>query len=155
ISPIPVFATQGTVTPPTITAYFTSPAPGRTPGEFSATINWGDGFSDPATIDFDGSQFRVYATHTYGGSGKFAVTTTVNDPKATTNQTQTVMSLATVSEPAPKPGSVTGGLAPVGSVGNVNGTPVTSNNTPTFSGTVPAFFVVQLMAQQDGQAAPT
>jgi hypothetical protein len=77
-----------------------------TPGEYSATIAWGDGSSDTVTevgsaagsiIWFGGNSFGVLGSHMYAEEGTFTITVTVHHgsaPDASTTST------ATVSDPA-------------------------------------------------------
>jgi hypothetical protein len=64
---------------------FTSSQPGAQPGDFSASINWGDG-ADAAHPDISGGQvvsagnvFGVKGGHTYLSAGTFSITVTVID----------------------------------------------------------------------------
>lgn len=75
----PVAAVEGAPLT-TTTATFTDPAgPEPIPGNYSATIDWGDGTSpSPGTVAIAGSTFTVTGTHTYAEEGDFTVTTTVD-----------------------------------------------------------------------------
>src|SRR5205823_13897528 len=95
----PLLVTQGvSFTAPV--ASFTAPFPNATPGQFSATIDWGDRTSSPGVItqpNGPGTLFVVLGTHTFGQqttelTGLFQVRTTVTDnlgvSKAATTQAQ-------------------------------------------------------------------
>ena len=130
---------------------------GGTVATITATINWGDGTTtDSGQIVVAGTGFQVVGSHTYGSSGNFSIVTTITDTAATSNQTQMVTTAASVAPPPP-PALVppTGALAPGISSTNVNGTPLTNNTTPTFTGTAPAGNVVMLLAVADGTSSPT
>ncbi|HVX63807.1 MAG TPA: SBBP repeat-containing protein, partial [Pirellulales bacterium] len=49
------------------------------PGDFTATIDWGDGQVSNGTVSATGGAYRVTGSHTYAGSGTFAVNTTIVD----------------------------------------------------------------------------
>jgi hypothetical protein len=72
-----------------------------TAGDFTATINWGDGSSSAGTVTAppanatppagDSGPFGVTGTHVYASAGTFDVNVTVNDYQ---NDTTTIMSMA-------------------------------------------------------------
>ncbi|HEY8752080.1 MAG TPA: hypothetical protein VIM40_00315 [Arthrobacter sp.] len=105
-----------------LTAAFTDPDPTATPGEYSATINWGDG--SPATTGTvtgpTGGPFTVNGSHTYSEEGNYTVSVTITDTDAPANSA-TASSHATVVDaalaPAPaKTISTTEGAAFTGTV---------------------------------------
>ncbi len=86
-----------------VVASFTDSNPQAFPGEFAATINWGDGSASSAgVVSADGAGFDVTGSHTYN----FTTTSTVTEPVTVTvtdtrtGATATVNSTATVN-PAP------------------------------------------------------
>ncbi|HEY5067724.1 MAG TPA: DUF4347 domain-containing protein [Xanthobacteraceae bacterium] len=61
-------------------ATFTDANPGDHTGDFTATINWGDGGpSSPGTISYSGGVYSVAGSHTYAEEGSDNVTVTVTD----------------------------------------------------------------------------
>lgn len=58
-------------------------------GDFSATIDWGDGSSSLGTITGSPSAFSVSGAHTYVTPANFTILTTVNDEGGSTLQFQT------------------------------------------------------------------
>jgi hypothetical protein len=45
----------------------------------NATIDWGDGWTTPGTVDGLDGVFRVNGTHTYTQKGGYLVVTTITD----------------------------------------------------------------------------
>ncbi|HYL05153.1 MAG TPA: hypothetical protein VE075_03885 [Thermoanaerobaculia bacterium] len=63
-----------------VVANFTDSRGGALPGDFTASINWGDGNTTPGTIASTGTgTFSVSGTHTYGDEGSFSVPVQVTD----------------------------------------------------------------------------
>jgi hypothetical protein len=58
-------------------ATFTDPQTADTAGQFSATVNWGDGTSTAGTITGGNGSFAVAGNHTYGIGGSFPVNVTI------------------------------------------------------------------------------
>ena len=78
---------------------FADPDPRGFPGQFFATINWGDGsLATAGTISADGAGFDVFGQHTYNLSGNFAIIVIVHD--AATNVQIAAQSTAVV-DPVP------------------------------------------------------
>ena len=74
------------------------------PGDYSATINWGDGTAaSTGTITLSSQTFTVSGSHTYSGSGTFIIT--VNITHETVSATATSAAIVTPDAP-----SATGGL---------------------------------------------
>jgi hypothetical protein len=66
---------------------FTDANPNGAPGDFAASVSWGDGNTSTGTVAANASGgFDVTATHTYAEEGSFTVTTTVNDAGGSTTQ---------------------------------------------------------------------
>ncbi len=87
LTPTPVTLAGGTVGTPltnTLVGTFTDSDPFGKAGDFTATINWGDGTpSSTGVVQADsalsGNGFEVLGTHLYVVSGNFAITVTVLD----------------------------------------------------------------------------
>ena len=78
----PITATIDAPTAPTVVATFTDLSGGDPIGDYTATINWGDGSpTDTGVIaSLGGGQYSVTApSHAYHNTGAFALTVTVND----------------------------------------------------------------------------
>ncbi len=94
-----VSATEGAVFSGTV-ATFTDPDSAATAGDYTATIDWGDGSSSVGTVSGPtGGPFDVSGSHTYAEEGSYVVTTQINDPDFPAN-TATVTSSATVADAA-------------------------------------------------------
>src|SRR5204862_2051370 len=57
-------------------------------GEFSATINWGDGSTSAGSVSTNGAGFKVVGSHTYASAGSYAVTVSVTDVGGSTATAQ-------------------------------------------------------------------
>ena len=69
-------------------ASFLDADPNGTAGDYTATINWGDGRTSAGTITPDGSGgFDVSGTHTYKVEGTFVLTVTIQDRGGSTTTT--------------------------------------------------------------------
>jgi autotransporter-associated beta strand protein/YD repeat-containing protein len=100
----PITAVESQSTGTITVAHFTDDSGGEV-GNYTASINWGDGQTTGGTVSSDGSGgWNVNASHTFSSHGTFTVTATIS-----TNQgaTTTVQTTATVS---PSVLTVTGGL---------------------------------------------
>jgi Calx-beta domain/Domain of unknown function (DUF4214) len=123
-------ATEGVPFTGTTVATFTSFDPSRSAGDFTATINWGDGTAfSTGTITGNGG-FTVKGGHTYAEEGSYNISVTIHDGlnnfDATANTAATVAD-APLSASAPSAG---------GSVVTVSG--VGGNNTSVTAGTANA-----------------
>ena len=79
-------------------ATFEDDNPSAAPGDFTATIDWGDGSATTAgTVMSSGAAFTVTGTHTYTDEGSFTVTVTISDVSPGTG-TATATDTATVTE---------------------------------------------------------
>jgi streptogramin lyase len=90
VSGIPVRMTKGLpFTAPL--AYIVEGAglPPDSAGQFTATINWGDGTSSAGLIEAVPGGEWVVGSHTYAGSGPFTITVTVHDDSGPTVATTT------------------------------------------------------------------
>src|SRR5438105_208874 len=70
------------------------------PGDFTATINWGDSSTSSGTVSGSGGSFSVASTHTYAEEGNYPISIAVTDAGG---QTATITGTATVSDPAVVP----------------------------------------------------
>jgi hypothetical protein len=112
----PVNSFQGTAFSAILVA-FNSGNPAASVGQFSATINWGDGaITSGQIIQAGGGVFQVAGSHTYNATGHYSVTVTTNvvggSPLVQTTTAQVLLPLT---------GGVTGGSS--------------TNSQPTFTGT--------------------
>jgi hypothetical protein len=99
-------------------ATFTDADPSGTASDYAATINWGDGSSTPAPVSGpDGGPFTISGSHVYATTGKFNISTTVNDGGGAT----TSVSCPALIYSFP---SGTGAFA-IGDKGSANGADVT------------------------------
>jgi len=78
-------------------ATFTDADTANVAGDFTATINWGDGNTTPGTVSGGAGTFTVSGTHTYAASGSYPVTVTLTDDAPGT-ATATVTSTANVAD---------------------------------------------------------
>ncbi len=134
-SALPVAATEGTPLVDVPVATFTDANPGATSGDFSATIDWGDG--TPATtgaISEADSTFTVRGSHTYAdahanaASGAFTITTRIASQGGST---ATATGTATVSA---VPMSLVGRLNPYSDSGLSDVDGITNVARPSFVG---------------------
>ncbi|GHG56771.1 hypothetical protein GCM10012320_29420 [Sinomonas cellulolyticus] len=70
-----------------------------TPGEYTATIDWGDSTTSSGTLSGTSGNFTVSGTHTYTEEGSYTATVTVTDADNASN-TATVQSAVTISDAA-------------------------------------------------------
>ena len=63
-------------------------------GDFTATINWGDGTSSTGTVTQVNGGFAVIGTHTYSGAGSFTFTVSVSSNSGATATAQGMASVA-------------------------------------------------------------
>lgn len=94
-TPVAFNATQGAPFTGAV-ANFTDTNTANVPGDFVATINWGDATTSGGVVSGGGGSFAVSGTHTYGASGTFPVTVTLTDDAPGT-ATATVQSTAAVA----------------------------------------------------------
>ena len=121
-----------------VVASFTDSNPLAVAGEFTASINWGDGTASTAgTVAAAGAGFNVTGSHTYNVASTYSVTVTITD--ALTGDTVTANSTAIIA-PVPitiqtKNFAVTGGTAFSGTVATfTDGDPRTN----------PAFYIATI-----------
>ena len=94
-------------------ATFTDANPSATAGDFTATINWGDGNTSTGTVTEKNGVFSVAGSNTYAEDGQDTITVTITDEGGSTT---TATSTATVADAAltrePVPVSATEGVRP-------------------------------------------
>lgn len=73
---------------------FTDTISGSTPGDFAATIDWGDGTQTPGTIvPAAGAAFNVIGSHTYARAGSYTADVTVEDFSGSEQTSNTVIAV--------------------------------------------------------------
>jgi hypothetical protein len=105
VTDLPLTATQLSVTPAltgastTLTDTFTDANTSEVPGNYMAQINWGDGWTDDATVSGANGSYSLTGSHVYDHPGNYAVSVTVTDAGgATLTQTaNTTISAAALS----------------------------------------------------------
>ncbi len=117
-------------TPVTVSANFTDPG---TTDAHSATVDWGDGTSSPATVtDTVGSgSGSVSAGHSYAAGGTYTVTVTVSDgdssPGSGTSSTQVIVNTPpTPSAAGPYSGAEGSAIGVSGTASDTDGDAVTT-----------------------------
>ncbi len=78
-------------------ATFTDSYTANVAGDFTATINWGDGATTTGSVSGSAGNFTVFGAHTYTEDGSFTIATTLSDDGAGT-ATATATGTATISE---------------------------------------------------------
>jgi hypothetical protein len=101
----PISAVEGNDTGSLTVASFTTPDMNSQAGDFTASVNWGDGNSDMGTVAGQNGSFTVTDDHTYAEKGSYPVSVTITDN--VTGASTTVATTATVSDAAL---TLTGGL---------------------------------------------
>jgi hypothetical protein len=132
-TPVSFAALAGTSFTTTV-ANFTDTLTTNVPGDFTATINWGDATTSAGTVTGGGGAFSVSGTHTYAGSGTFSVTVTLSDdaPGTATAQVTSTANVAGAGLNAfPQTFAATEGVSFSG---------VVANFTDSRAGAVPADF---------------
>ncbi|HEX7449362.1 MAG TPA: TIGR03118 family protein [Pirellulales bacterium] len=77
-----------------VVASFTDANPAADPGDFAATINWGDGATTTGDVTASAGVFSVSGSHTYADEEATAITVVVNDAGGSTATIVSVVSLA-------------------------------------------------------------
>jgi hypothetical protein len=134
-------------------ATFTDSVTNTRPGDYTATVNWGDATAadQNATIAGGNGTFQVADSHTYAASGHYTITVAISyngNPSnaAVTTDSATISAPQIMGAPAvtPSPSVVTGTTsAQVAGVVTPNGLPTT------------AYFQYQLTAASPGGTPPT
>ena len=99
LNPATITPTEGTAFSGAV-ASFTDPGnPSQTAGDFTATIDWGDGTTTAGTVSgATGGPFTIGGSHTYADEGTFAVIATFSDDPPSTLTDIPIFSTAEVSE---------------------------------------------------------
>ena len=108
----PLLASPGVPTGAVAVATFTDPGTPLPPGQYTATINWGD--KTPTILGVvtqNGTTYTVTGGHTYAQAGAFTITVSVQDqtsPPATMTGTATVgfVTTTTLAPPSPNPSNL-------------------------------------------------
>jgi hypothetical protein len=116
-------------------ATFTDPDTSATAGEYSATVDWGDGSSSAGTISGGSGSFTVTGSHTYADEGSYTISVTITDVDNASN-TATVTDSASIADAAlsasglslVSPPTYTG---PVATFTDANNTSTTADFTAT------------------------
>lgn len=149
VSALPIVAHAGQVFDGPI-ATFTSSDPLAQPGDFIATVQWGDGtFLELATVQVVGGSagFTVSATHTYANGGDYPVTIAVVAPGGGAATAVTTATVSGGQNPPPgNPATIAGDLAPESDRGAFNNDRVTNDNQPTLRGSATAASTWQITA---------
>src|SRR5262249_58170577 len=76
-----ITATEGASTGDIVVATFTDATPGDHTGDFTASINWGDGNTSTGTVSYDAgtATYSVTGSNTYADEGSFAVAVHIAD----------------------------------------------------------------------------
>ena len=81
-----------------VVARFNEPAhPDAGPGDFSATIDWGDGATSPGTVVEDGDNFDVQGTHTYDTTDRYEIQVVITADNS--DMQETIDSSADATDP--------------------------------------------------------
>ena len=138
----PVSATEGVALAGVLVAGFSTTYAGNVSGDFTASIDWGDGTTTAGTVNaLGGGNYLIGGDHTYTDEGSFTVTTTVaDDAPGTANTIAT--STATVAEsdslvadaPAALPSQAEGATPNQTTASFTNGNP--GNTAADFTATI-------------------
>ena len=96
---MPISATEGAPITATV-ATFTDANPNAAVGDFTATINWGDGHTSTGAVTENNGVFSVAGTHTYAEAGNDPISVTIADVGGST---ATATNTATVADAALTP----------------------------------------------------
>jgi hypothetical protein len=118
---VTITPTEGTGFSGTV-ATFSDSFTGNVAGDFTATIDWGDGTTTAGTVSGGGGSFSVSGDHTYADEGAFTTTVTLTDDAPGT-ATATATGTANVAE-----GSLT-----------LSSNPISGTEGTAFSGQVATF----------------
>ncbi|HUY31900.1 MAG TPA: peptidylprolyl isomerase [Pirellulales bacterium] len=123
LTAVSVSATEGHTVAGTM-ATFTDASATDTAGQFTATVNWGDGSSSTGTVSGSAGAFTVAGAHTYADEGGFTVSVQVTDTQSAPAFTASASASATVADADALSGA---------------GTTLTATAGQTFNGVVATF----------------
>jgi hypothetical protein len=95
---VAISATEGQDPGSITVATFTTPDLNSAGGDFTATVNWGDGNSDTGTVSGSNGNFTVTDDHVYAEKGTYTVTVLINN--SITGASAMITPTATVSDAA-------------------------------------------------------
>src|SRR6185437_740788 len=78
-SGVPVNPSQGVTVSNAAVATFTDSGGVEPVGNYTATIDWGDGATSAGVVSVSGATFQVAGSHTYAGAGVHTITTSIKD----------------------------------------------------------------------------
>ncbi len=81
---LPIGQTEGAGVQTFDVATFYDPDTNRGPGDYAATIDWGDGQTSPGTVDGTAGEYTVSGDHVYLHPGSFTLQVSVTDPAGAT-----------------------------------------------------------------------
>jgi hypothetical protein len=116
-------------------ATFTQADASAQPGNFTATIDWGDGHQSTGTITLNSGTFTVRGTNTYASAGTFPVQVSINSAGATGTATTTAHVTTSVLSATGQAVQAVEGQPFLGTVANfTSGNP--QDNPDSFTATV-------------------
>ena len=121
-------------------ATFTDANPGNNSGDFSGTINWGDGHTTTFTsadVSYSSGVYTVNGSHTYAEEGSYTTTVTVNDAgssSATITGSATIVDAALIGSSAASASGNEGASVSLSNATFTDANP--GNNSGDFSGTI-------------------
>jgi hypothetical protein len=139
-----ISATEGTVVSLAV-ATFTDPGANEPPGEYHASINWGDGGTSAGTISFANGVYTVSGSHTYLEEGTPTLTVLVQDdavPDFTLGPAGPISSASAQADVAAAPMSVT--AQSIGSTVNAQFRGIVGTYTQTGANETPANYLATI-----------
>ena len=126
---------------PVVIGSFLDSNPNAVPGNFTATITWGNGQTSSGVITASTTTglFLVSGTNLYTNTGIYPISISVKD-----NLGDSINITSTALVNSNQVYGFTGGLAPIPGNGSNAAAGYTNTNRPTFSGTSAPFAIVQL-----------
>jgi hypothetical protein len=99
VSGVPVVVAKGVVATNVQVATFTDSAGPQAVGNYTATIDWGDGTpSSTGTITQNGTTFTVTGSHTFAEPGKFTINVIVSDKGGSSGSAKTSATIGSFAE---------------------------------------------------------
>jgi hypothetical protein len=155
LTPQPVGAQQGYLSQGILIGTILAGDPSQASGQYSATVNWGDGtpVSAATIVAVDSQLSDITADHVYDGAGSFTFTITVKKGFDGLGGTLVAQGTATI---APLVTPLTGSLAFSPVVSRTSGgIPIVTEPVQGVTGTAPAGWQVQVIAAPWGVLATT